>query len=826
MGAPYGNGDTGAAYVFTREGFTWTRQARLIAADGQAWDDFGACVSISGDTLVVGAPKHNDYSGAAYVFERLGGSWSEPIKLDGGGAALDGHFGASVSISEGTLIVGSPSVGNQTGAAFIFRRVGSDWVADAKLVSSDYPERERFGTSVSIDGNYAVVGNVGMWEAMIDGAVYIFMNDGAAWIEQARIGASDVDAGEKFAGSVSINGNVAAVGEPHAWDSGAVYLFTRTGDQWIGQETQVPGEGEGEGEGGELPEDPDPSNAFQKLTPSDGEAGDYFGACVALDGDHVITGARFDDDKGYDSGSAYIYPLLSVDISAASETVYLSGEGSATTTLSWTSRGLDSVTIDPDIGAVESGGSLSIAPQQTTTYTITGTKGVTSVSDSVTVSVIYYYALPTVSLSATPETIVRGESAALSWSSTNVDSVTLDNGIGSAPMTGSLSVFPVETTTYTITARNSAGPTTASVTITVTDPLPTVDLSVLPAEITVGESATLAWTTTNGNTVSIEPGIGAVEPNGTLVVAPMQTTTYTITATGSGGTATDSVTVTVANPITLQITSPLDGAFVTGTAFIVKGTLTHATSRETGLMVNGVLAIVDGNQFTVNHVPLVQGENTITATATDASGITLSDSITVNAYIPEDYIRLIASPVSGTLPFETTLRIDGTLRIVSSQISYLGPDDVIFIDRTLDEYRVEIMTEGVYTFRIDVTDDKGNVYTDELAVETINAVVLDTLLQDKWAGMKAALISGNIEHALRFHHERYHEKYTAIYNAFGDDLPTLSGQMQDISWISYTDGIAKYRIGQNHDINGQIVTITYYVYFRQGENGLWFIERY
>ena len=113
VGAPKRNANTGAAYVFTRDGSTWTQQARLIAGDGQAYDEFGACISISGDTLVVGAPNHDDYSGAAYVFTRQGSSWSEPIKLDGGGAAVAGHFGNSVSISEDTLIIGSPSAGNQ-----------------------------------------------------------------------------------------------------------------------------------------------------------------------------------------------------------------------------------------------------------------------------------------------------------------------------------------------------------------------------------------------------------------------------------------------------------------------------------------------------------------------------------------------------------------------------------------------------------------------------------------------------------------------------------------------------------------------------------------
>jgi hypothetical protein len=836
VGAPGGDGGTGAAYVFTRDGSTWTQQARLIASGGQAWDDFGACLSISGDTLVVGAPNHNDYSGAAYVFTRQGSSWSESTKMDGGGAAAGGHFGASVSISEDALIVGSPSVGNQKGAAFIFRYVGSNWVAEAQLEPGDVAAWEYFGTSVSISGNYAIVGNTGLSEANVEGAARIYIYDGTAWVEQAKISAGSVNAGESFGRSVSINGNMTAVGEPKVWyDAGAVYLFQRTGSVWIEQDTSIPdegesgdevphlppGEGEGEGEG-----DPVAFSGYHKLIPSDGAAEDFFGDCVALDDYHVIVGARFDDDKGHESGSAYVYPLISVSIGADPESIFLSGEGAASTTLSWTSRGVDSVQIDPDIGTVAASGLVTISPRQTTTYTITGTKDGTTITDSVTVTIIDASVLPTVDISATPETIVRGESASLSWSSTNVSSVTLDNGIGQASMTGSLSVFPIETTTYTVTARNSGGTATAGVTISVADPLPTVELTVEPAEIMAGASAVLAWTAAHASTLVIEPGIGTVGANGTLAVAPMQTTVYTISASGSGGTAADSVTVTVANPITLQITSPLHGASVTGTTLSVKGTLSNSTGRETGLMVNGVIAMVSGNQFRADHVPLAQGENTITAMATDASGVTRTDSIVVDADTSGDHIRISADPVSGTPPFETTLRIDGTFAIASSQISYLGPYDVVFIDRTFDESRVQITTEGVYTFEVEVTDLQGNVYTDEVSVEVIDRVALDALLQAKWAGMKAALIDGDVDGALEYHHEDIRKRYSAIYNALGDDLPMLAQQMREISPIFFEDSRAKYRIRQDHYVEGQTVTVTYYVYFSRDENGIWRIEKY
>jgi hypothetical protein len=332
--------------------------------------------------------------------------------------------------------------------------------------------------------------------------------------------------------------------------------------------------------------------------------------------------------------------------------------------------------------------------------------------------------------------------------------------------------------------------------------------------------------TNYADTLSIDPDLSAVEPSGTMTMYPMQTTTYTITATGSGGTTTASAAVTLTHPITLQITEPLDGAVLSDIAVTVKGTIAHARGIETGLLVNGMIVSIDGDQFIANHVPLVQGENTITAMATDASGITRSDSITVNADTPEDHIRLTATPVSGTLPFETTLIVSGTFGFESSQLFCTGTGEVIVSDRSPDEYRVEILAEGVYTFSVEAVDSEGNVYTDEVSVEVINKVALDSLLQAKWTKMKTALMAGDVPGALEYHQEDARERYAAIYNALGGDLATLAGQMQDIFWICYVNGLAKYRIRQDHEINGQIVTITYYIYFSRDWNGLWSIEKY
>jgi len=169
---------------------------------------------------------------------------------------------------------------------------------------------------------------------------------------------------------------------------------------------------------------------------------------------------------------------------------------------------------------------------------------------------------PEVTFSANPPSMPLGQSSTLRWTTTNADSVTIDQGIGQVALSGSVYVSPADTTTYTLTAVGPGGTTTKTVTITVNLP-PTVTISADPATIQIGESSALSWNSTHADSCEIDEGIGPVEVTGSVTVSPTETTTYTITAQGPGGTATASVTVTVipatptvsisANPETIQI---------------------------------------------------------------------------------------------------------------------------------------------------------------------------------------------------------------------------------------------------------------------------------
>ena len=148
-----------------------------------------------------------------------------------------------------------------------------------------------------------------------------------------------------------------------------------------------------------------------------------------------------------------------------------------------------------------------------------------------------------------------------------------------------------------------------------------------------------------------------------------------------------------------------------------------------------------------------------------------------------------------------------------------------FLSSSAEEYWVLMTEQGIYYFTAEVTDDQSNTFTDT-AVLVLDEAGLDALLKAKWDGMKAALIAGDVEGAISFHHGVLTDQYESIYNLLGSDLPTLVQQMQDIGPV-YTKGDrAKYRIKQDHTVDGQTVTITYYIYFSKDGNGLWKIEKY
>ncbi|MDY6905890.1 MAG: PASTA domain-containing protein, partial [Thermodesulfobacteriota bacterium] len=237
-----------------------------------------------------------------------------------------------------------------------------------------------------------------------------------------------------------------------------------------------------------------------------------------------------------------VYPTVSLQAEPAS---IVQGE---TATLSWTSTDATTCSISPDIGDVATSGTMPVSPEQTTTYTITATGLGGTETAQATVTVV---PVPTVDFTVTPDTVTASETADLTWSTTNADTVTGRQTAGDTvteetlPASGSSTVAPQQTTTYTIIAAGPGGETAASATVTVVHPAPEVSITASPPGIYQGGTSALSWSAANATDLTIDNGIGAVTLSGDHEVSPDQTTTYTLTATGPGGTATASATVSV-----------------------------------------------------------------------------------------------------------------------------------------------------------------------------------------------------------------------------------------------------------------------------------------
>jgi len=310
IGAPgheYAGGQTGAAYVFQCDegGLSmWDQVTRLTASDAAAADYFGHSVSVSGDTVVIGAYSDDDAglsSGSAYIFERDQdgpNNWGEVTKLTASDGAWGDFFGWSVSISGDTVVIGAyhdDDAGSDSGSAYIFERDQggpNNWGQVAKLTASDAAPDDWFGSSVSISGDTAVVGAWGDDDGgSLTGSAYVFERDqGGAdnWGQVAKLTASDAAPDDWFGFSVSISGDTVLVGNSgDLWlnNSGSAYIFER--DQG------------GTGNWGQL----------TKLTASDAAAGDHFGWSVSISGSTAVIGAHYDDDAGSNSGSAYVFDL-------------------------------------------------------------------------------------------------------------------------------------------------------------------------------------------------------------------------------------------------------------------------------------------------------------------------------------------------------------------------------------------------------------------------------------------------------------------------------------------------------------------------------------
>jgi hypothetical protein len=248
------NGGAGAAWIFTRNGGVWTQQGtKLVVTGAVGLPSLGRAVAISGDgnTAIVGGYSDNGFIGAAWIFTRSGGVWTQQgTKLVGSGVAGTAYQGYAVSLSYdgNTAIVGGFGDSGTTGGAWVFTRTGDVWTQQGtKLLGTGGVGSANQGISVSLssDGNTAIVG--GYADNVAAGAAWVFTRSGGTWTQQGTKLVGTGAVGSAYQGcsvSLSSDGNMAIVGGygDNAL-TGAAWVFTRRGGVWTQQGTKRVGTG-------------------------------------------------------------------------------------------------------------------------------------------------------------------------------------------------------------------------------------------------------------------------------------------------------------------------------------------------------------------------------------------------------------------------------------------------------------------------------------------------------------------------------------------------------------------------------------------------------
>ena len=202
VGAPGKDQSSGVAYVWIRSGSTWSEQAKLTAPDSAAGKLFGSSVAISGDTAIIAGNPY--YGGATYVFTRTGTTWSFQAKLVADDATGSDSFGETMHISGDTAVIGAYGANASTGAAYVFKRSGGTWSQQAKLVASDGAPDDTFGISLSLSGDTAVIGARG--NNQYTGAAYVFVRNGDTWSQQAKLVSNDAETNDNLGYRVAVSG--------------------------------------------------------------------------------------------------------------------------------------------------------------------------------------------------------------------------------------------------------------------------------------------------------------------------------------------------------------------------------------------------------------------------------------------------------------------------------------------------------------------------------------------------------------------------------------------------------------------------------------------
>lgn len=263
----------GAVFVFKKQDGVWKEQEEKVVPSVQGRDLFGVSLAVDGKTLVVGADQKDCLAGlncgAVYVFEFDDeGNWSETIltaSSDADGSRVEDRFGVSVSVSGDFVVVGAPGdrctpSGSSCGSVYVFERDVVGWSTGVRFRGSDTQKYDRFGSSVAMQGTRFAAGAYGG-----HGAAYVFDYNGSSWEQKGKVNAAS---GDRFGYSLALDGNRRVVGSILAncvsGDCGATHMYVHDGESW---------------------------KDAARLSPDDLSLGAQFGHAVAIDGSWLVAGA-------------------------------------------------------------------------------------------------------------------------------------------------------------------------------------------------------------------------------------------------------------------------------------------------------------------------------------------------------------------------------------------------------------------------------------------------------------------------------------------------------------------------------------------------------
>ncbi len=365
---------SGAAYVFTRSGTTWTQQAYVKASNTDSNDFFGTAVAIDGDTLAVSAIFEDsnasgvngnqgndgiDNTGAVYVYTRTGTTWSQQAYIKASNPDMNDEFGEALALDGDTLAVSTVveasnadgidgdqtnNSANRAGAVYVFTRSGTTWSQQAYVKASNSGGSDAFGFSLDVSGDTMAVGATGEDSngtgvgavqnnnmASASGAVYVFTRSGTTWSQQEYIKSSNSESSDLFGGSVALDGDTLAVGatgedsnatgvdgdqtDNSFGGAGAVYAFSRSGSTWTQE---------------------------RYIKASNTEGSDFFGLEVALSGDTLAVATAFEnsnatgingnqaDNTAPEAGAVYVFAPPPLDPTIGGNVLGLAAGNSVT----------------------------------------------------------------------------------------------------------------------------------------------------------------------------------------------------------------------------------------------------------------------------------------------------------------------------------------------------------------------------------------------------------------------------------------------------------------------------------------------------------------